>query len=70
MTTFDNKRRERVSFDAFYFENEAAKGQNYDMQKTFEHIKEINLWGANESVSGLGSTFHQTEQLREMLPTA
>lgn len=61
---FDIHRREAVSFDAFYFEKKRTLGQNYTIQETFEHINQINLWGSNESHSGVGSSSSETQKLK------
>lgn len=63
----NEKRRQRVSFDAFYFENEKSKGTLYSMQQTFLHIAKINLWGSADSVSGVGSTHAETRQIKDAL---
>ena len=34
------------------------------MQETFDHIVKINLWGSDESVSGIGSTDIETKNLK------
>lgn len=67
----DHERRRKVSFNAFYFEQEKQKNQfhSYDMKNTFQHIHDVNLWGSNESVSGEGSTDQQTVHLKEELPS-
>jgi hypothetical protein len=38
------------------------------VEEKFQAIYEHNLWGNDESVSGAGSTFRQTVNLREQLP--
>ena len=37
-------------------------------EKVFEHIYKTKYWGDDESVSGAGSTFQQTEEVRRILP--
>lgn len=59
----DQERREQVSFDAFYFQKEKGKGNSYAMKEAFNHISQVNLWGAEESLSGEGSTDRETENL-------
>ena len=39
-----------------------------EIEATFVHIYKNNLWGNDESVSGPGSTYAYTENLRRMLP--
>lgn len=63
----EEKRRESVSFDAFYFEKMREMGKIFSMQDTFSHIADINLWGSSESVSGEGSTYSETRTLKNNL---
>ena len=39
-----------------------------DHRKVFEHIYDTRYWGDRESVSGVGSSLAQTENIREELP--
>ncbi len=57
-------RRKAVSFDAFYFEKQREHGNQFTMQETFNHITKMNLWGSDESVSGVGSTDIETKNLK------
>lgn len=59
----DDFRRRSVSFDAYYFENQKKEGAIFSMKETFTHIAEINLWGSDETLSGVGSADNDTQQL-------
>jgi len=37
------------------------------MEETFTHIHDNNLFGSSESVSGTGSTDHQTRKIKEFI---
>lgn len=63
----DKYRRDMVSFDAYYFEKQKKLGHHYDITDTFAHIYNQNIWGSNESVSGVGSTNHETKILQQTL---
>jgi hypothetical protein len=39
-----------------------------DLRQRFEYIREHNLWGCDESVSGVGSTMSETANLRAGIP--
>jgi hypothetical protein len=45
-----------------------AEFENLDLAKRFERIHETNLWGADTSVSGVGSELDATAAIRERLP--
>ncbi|KTD04825.1 Mg-protoporphyrin IX methyl transferase [Legionella geestiana] len=70
---YDKIRRDQVSFDARYFEKEKHNGVSYTLKETFDKILSLKLWGSTESVSGEGSSHHETrllnKQLNELLTT-
>ena len=66
--TYNLERRQKVSFDAFYFEKRKSQDAHYTMREALEHIKDLNLWGAADSISGEGSTNRQTSTLKTELP--
>ncbi|HEX7782829.1 MAG TPA: class I SAM-dependent methyltransferase [Sphingobium sp.] len=45
-----------------------GKFAGLDLAGRFQRIEEINLWGAETSVSGLGSEYPATQSVREALP--
>ncbi len=45
-----------------------AEFAELDLAKRFERIHETNLWGADNSVSGVGSELEATAAIRERLP--
>jgi len=45
-----------------------AEFAELDLAKRFERIHETNLWGADSSVSGVGSELEATAAIRERLP--
>ena len=45
-----------------------AEFAELDLAKRFERIHETNLWGADTSVSGVGSELAATAAIRERLP--
>lgn len=45
-----------------------AEFQGLDLAQRFERIHETNLWGADTSVSGVGSELDATAAIRERLP--
>jgi hypothetical protein len=45
-----------------------AEFETLDLAKRFERIHETNLWGADTSVSGVGSELEATAAIRERLP--
>ncbi|HET6158917.1 MAG TPA: class I SAM-dependent methyltransferase [Dongiaceae bacterium] len=45
-----------------------AEFQGLDLAQRFERIHETNLWGADSSVSGVGSELDATAAIRERLP--
>ncbi|MBI5281933.1 MAG: class I SAM-dependent methyltransferase [Candidatus Solibacter usitatus] len=50
------------------FEERRREFEGLDLSSRFTKIRETNLWGAEESVSGLGSELAATARLRDELP--
>ena len=50
------------------FQQRAAELSTLPLDRVFAEIQESNLWGAEESVSGLGSELEATAKLRAELP--
>ncbi len=50
------------------FQERAAELSTLPLERVFAEIQESNLWGAEESVSGLGSELEATAKLRAELP--
>jgi SAM-dependent methyltransferase len=50
------------------FAERRAEFSGLDLAQRFERIHETNLWGADTSVSGVGSEFDATAAIRERLP--
>jgi Methyltransferase domain len=50
------------------FAAQRAEFQGLDLAARFERIHETNLWGADTSVSGVGSELDATAAIRERLP--
>ena len=50
------------------FQQRAAELSTLGVERVFTEIQESNLWGAEESVSGLGSELGATAKLRAELP--
>jgi hypothetical protein len=50
------------------FEAERSSFSGLDLAGRFRHIHQTNLWGADGSVSGLGSESDATANLRQRLP--
>lgn len=50
------------------FQQRAAELSTLPLERVFAEIQESNLWGAEESVSGLGSELDATAKLRAELP--
>lgn len=50
------------------FERHRGRLESMDLAGRFSYICEKNLWGAGESVSGLGATAVETQALRKELP--
>ena len=50
------------------FRERASELGSLPMEQVFQVIHDTNLWGASESVSGLGSEVSATEKLRAELP--
>jgi len=50
------------------FQERAEELSGLPLDRVFQHIHDTNLWGAPESVSGLGSELDATRTLREALP--
>lgn len=50
------------------FAERRAEFQGLDLAQRFERIHETNLWGADTSVSGVGSELQATAAIRERLP--
>lgn len=53
---------------ALRFEERRNEFAGLDLPQRFNRIRETNLWGAEESVSGLGSELEATASLRQALP--
>lgn len=68
MSSYDKDRRDQVSFDAYYFEEQQSNGTEYSLEQTFQKIYEINLWGSSESKSGEGTSESDTTVLKNELP--
>ena len=62
----DNDRPSVLAHQRFVADKEAFAGLN--LQQRFQRIHDTNLWGAAESVSGLGSEIDATATLRAELP--
>ena len=50
------------------FRQSAGELRNLPMDRVFQVIHDTNLWGASESISGLGSELDATAKLRTELP--
>ena len=50
------------------FRKEADRLRGLDLERLFTHIYRTNLWGGDESRSGLGSALAETAQLRAAIP--
>jgi 2-polyprenyl-3-methyl-5-hydroxy-6-metoxy-1,4-benzoquinol methylase len=50
------------------FQAEAERFRGLDLKQAFTHIYKTNLWGSDESRSGLGSATAETENLRVVIP--
>ncbi|MBI4894022.1 MAG: class I SAM-dependent methyltransferase [Acidobacteria bacterium] len=50
------------------FQQRAGEFEGLDLRERFRRIRETNLWGSDDSVSGLGSELAATERLRTELP--
>lgn len=50
------------------FREEAERLRGLDLERLFTHIYRTNLWGGDESRSGLGSALAETARLREAIP--
>ena len=50
------------------FQEQAEKLRGLDLERLFTHIYDTNLWGGDESRSGLGSARAETSRLREAIP--
>jgi hypothetical protein len=50
------------------FQEESERFRDLDLERTFATIFETNLWGADESRSGLGSVLDATAILRTEIP--
>jgi len=59
--------RPEVTAQKRFLENRESLAR-LDLKRRFEYIFESNLWGGNESRSGLGSALLETETLRKQLP--
>jgi SAM-dependent methyltransferase len=62
------KKRVRVPFDATFFKKEMAQGIRRTITDTFTFIYNSNHWSGKKSVSGNGSDFSQTQEIRKRLP--
>lgn len=60
-------RRPGVTAQKRFLENRESLAP-LDLKRRFEYIFESNLWGGEESRSGLGSALLETETLRNQLP--
>ncbi|AKG21374.1 class I SAM-dependent methyltransferase [Calothrix sp. 336/3] len=63
-----NERRDRVPFDPYYFEKQAAQGKTFSLDETFSHIYQQNLWNGGDSPSGAGAHRSQTQLIETELP--
>ena len=61
-------RRDRVPFDAYYFERRARQGVMYSAHEAFEYIYRTRHWAGSEAASGEGAGQEQTAELRVSLP--
>jgi len=61
-------RRDRVPFDAYYFERRARHGVTYTPQEAFDYIYRTRHWSGSEAASGEGAGWEQTAELRVALP--
>jgi hypothetical protein len=50
------------------FQKEADRLRGLDLERLFTEIYRTNLWGGDESRSGLGSALAETARLREAIP--
>ncbi|WP_448900759.1 hypothetical protein, partial [Escherichia coli] len=66
MTLSDSSRPPVLAHQRFVAERASFTGLS--LQQRFQRIHDTNLWGAAESVSGLGSEIDATATLRAELP--
>jgi hypothetical protein len=61
------KVRASVPFDKEYFKKQANEGKQLSTKDTFSFIYKENHWAGDKSISGAGSDFTQTEEIRKQL---
>lgn len=65
----ENEERKRPPVLAHLrFQKEADRLRGLDLERLFTEIYRTNLWGGDESRSGLGSALAETARLREAIP--
>lgn len=65
----DSHSERRPALAQLRFASARSTFEGLSLQARFERIKQINMWGASESVSGLGSEQTATAAIREGLPS-
>jgi SAM-dependent methyltransferase len=63
-----SSRRDRVPFDAYYYEKLARSGRESEPELVFRDIYRRHHWSGSESASGAGASLDQTRELRRSLP--
>jgi hypothetical protein len=63
-----SSRRDRVPFDAYYYEKLARSGRESEPELVFRDIYRRHHWSGSESASGAGASRDQTRELRRSLP--
>ena len=61
-------KRARVPFDTTFFKKEIAQGIRRTITDKFTFIYNSNHWSGKKSLSGNGSSFSQTREIRQRLP--
>jgi SAM-dependent methyltransferase len=61
--------RPQIVAQRSYLEHRGRLESMQGLQDKFAYIYEANLWGSDESYSGVGSTLRETEVLRRELPS-